>query len=76
MDISELMERLSEALEAHGDMPIRTVLPQHRTTPELELRGGFIDSEGLVLVMGGTGDYFSTDEEESYSYAQMGDWEV
>lgn len=75
MKLSELIKVLSEIEEHHGDIDVRTVEPQYRSTPASELVGGFVDSDGLVLVTGVSDGYFHTDNEEAYDYAQAGDWE-
>lgn len=74
MNVEQLIEFLEEIKERHGDVDVRAVEPQFRTTPELSLAGGFIDEGGVVLVIRQSGAYFSTDQDDAYDGAQFGDF--
>lgn len=73
MNISDLIEHLQQAQEAHGDVQVRAVVPQWRSTLSSEILGGFVDDDGLCIVLKDE-DYFNTNNDDDYSDAQLGDW--
>lgn len=74
MKIEDMIEFLQSVKELHGNVDLRAVEPQYRTTPGLHVVGGFVDSDGAVLVLDPDGDYFSTDQDDAYESAQFGEF--
>lgn len=74
MNIETLIEFLEDVKKLHGNIEVRAVEPQYRTTPGMCVSGGFVDSEGVVLVVDQDGSYFSTDQADAYDGAQYGEF--